>query len=330
MLRGNGGHPGHAITLFNYLADKDIFMLLYSKKLMHRLIWNKFISIEAESNFIDRMITIQGLDYCRHLKRMIRDQQEWQPINTIFQQSTPLPFTLHICVLGTAFWPTTHERVGFQPPTEVQNALELFRTHYVLRYPSRKLNYVHHLSRGDILISSKTTLHTTAHQIGMLMMFADQKVTKLTALEICNGTGIDFAIVKKMPLLTQGNEILLASEEKNKWTLETVFYINPTFTCDQSELTDTTECASLHVTEEEQSTSERESLIKLQSKIVKVVQYHKVMTHEKLITELPKYTSWSFNILSFTQFQIKQAIATLIDQEYLRYTSQTDTYEYIA
>merc|ERR1719353_832128 len=63
----------HAIQLFQFLSDKDLYVELYRERLAKRLLSKKYTSIHAEKSMIVKMKTQQGAPFTTKLEGMVND-----------------------------------------------------------------------------------------------------------------------------------------------------------------------------------------------------------------------------------------------------------------
>lgn len=147
---------GHVLLIFKYLGDKDVFQKFYSKNLARRLIQAQSVSDDAESFMIQALRTASGVEYTSKLQRMFTDMTLSTDINRKFQeqleqktQKLPLDFSIQVLTAGS--WPLQNSPLEFRAPPELLRCMETFSGYYSQAYNGRRLNWLHHLSKGTRL-----------------------------------------------------------------------------------------------------------------------------------------------------------------------------------
>ncbi|EFA84651.1 cullin E [Heterostelium album PN500] len=336
-----------AVCLFRYLPDKDIFMLNYQKMLSKRLVEDLSASEDAEASMINKLKAHQGFDYCTKLTRMINDMRLCKDINTNFQnylndQGLTLPYTFNFYVLTNGSWSLSNKTstTPFKPPTEMLPSLTYFEKFYKSSYKGRVLTFLYDFSRADVdsrQVKGKVyKLTTTAYQMAVLLMLNSSD--KITRFQILDTIGLDENTIR-LPLLSLIKIGVIESDNADykSWTNDTTFSVNPKFTSKKMKVncniavqigeTKTSEGAQTV----SQTEIEKERYFKLQAAIVRIMKSKKVLSHNDLVVETTSQVSKWFTPKIPT---IKKAIEYLIDQEYIKRTSDDNQnqrkYEYIA
>ncbi|KAF6020780.1 CUL2 [Bugula neritina] len=118
-----------SITVFKYLADKDIYQgqtcgYEFTNKL-HRMFTDINISADLTNKFVD---------YCK--------------------DKTPLDHSFSILVLQAGAWPISSQKIPrFQLPSELEGSVQAFEKFYETRFNGRKLSWVHGYSTGELKLS---------------------------------------------------------------------------------------------------------------------------------------------------------------------------------
>ncbi|CAG8497773.1 15096_t:CDS:10 [Dentiscutata heterogama] len=150
------------MTLFKYVEDKDIFIKFYSMLLAKRLINGTSLSEDAEQNLISKLKVID----------------------------------FSILVLGTAFWPFKPSITSFIIPKELEGTFKTFKKFYQNKHPSRKLNWLFHLSKGELetnYCKKSYTFMVSTYQMGILLQY--NKNTSYTFEELKQKTDLTYSVL---------------------------------------------------------------------------------------------------------------------------------------
>merc|ERR1719155_303347 len=150
----------HAIQLFQFLSDKDLYIELYRERLAKRLLSKKYASIHSEKSMIVRMKTQQGAPFTTKLEGMVNDftvgkdiDQTWTAhLNklraaNLLANRTRMDFSVQVLTQG--FWPSQKQR-DLQLSHEMRDAKSAFNTWYTERHSHRVLSWVYIL--GDVVV----------------------------------------------------------------------------------------------------------------------------------------------------------------------------------
>ncbi|KAM9989531.1 hypothetical protein ACTFIY_005559 [Dictyostelium cf. discoideum] len=336
-----------AVCLFKYLPDKDIFMLNYQKMLSKRLVEDLSASEDAETLMINKLKNYQGFDYCTKLTRMITDMRLCKDININFQnhlneKSLTLPYQFNFYVLTNGSWTLTNKQTAtpFKPPSEMLSSITYFESFYKKSYQGRVLTFLYDFSRADV--DSRQTkgkiykLTTTAYQMAILLMF--NGADKITRFLINDTIGLDETSIRLPLLALIKTGIIECSEPSFKnWNNDTEFTVNSKFSSKKMKVSCNiaVQIGETKQSEGQQTVSEqeieKERFFKLQAAIVRIMKSKKTMTHNDLTVETTTQVSKWFTPKITA---IKKAIEYLIDQEYIRRTTDDNPsarkYEYMA
>jgi len=334
------------VSLFKYLADKDVFMLVYSKLLSKRLISDLSASEDAERSMITKLKTAQGFEYCMKLQRMIQDMSVSKDINVEFQQyldnkSFKLSFAFTIFVLATGSWPLAAPPSNFNIPNDVIQSVNYFKSFYESKYQGRKLTYLHNLARAEIdsrVVKGKVyKLAVSTYQMGCLLPFNNS--------DTCTKRDIqDATLLQDLPLKTallgliKTKVIDCPVEDCKTWDENTKFMVNLKFASKKMKIA----CNVPVVVDEKKeggNTSdvskqeiEQDRVFKLRAAIVRIMKARKVLSHNEVVAETTQQVSRWFTPKITT---IKKVIEYLIDQDYIKRSTDDASaalkkYEYVA
>lgn len=151
----------HCMLLFNYLADKDMFLYTYRDKLARRLLNHKSKNDELERHVIGRLKSSMGQFYAKNLEGMITDFDLARESNREFgehyakaaQERGFGNFKFEVHVLTTGFWPEQDERLlECRLPPLLEESMGLFKSWYDSKSPNRALLWK--LGRGEMEITA--------------------------------------------------------------------------------------------------------------------------------------------------------------------------------
>eukprot|EP01110_Echinostelium_bisporum_P003408 TRINITY_DN1830_c3_g1_i1.p1 TRINITY_DN1830_c3_g1~~TRINITY_DN1830_c3_g1_i1.p1 ORF type:complete len:756 (-),score=264.43 TRINITY_DN1830_c3_g1_i1:123-2390(-) len=335
------------VSLFKYLQDKDVFMMVYSKLLSKRLINDLSASEDAEASMIAKLKSAQGFEYCMKLQRMIQDMSVSKDINNEFQQflenkSYKLSFAFNIFVLATGSWPLQAPNSNFNIPTEVVQSVNYFKSFYESKYQGRKLNYLHNLSRADIdmrAVKGKIyKLMVSTYQMGALLQF--NNATEVTMRELKDATLLQDNPFKVALLgLVKSKIIETADEDAKKWDENTKFTVNTKLAskkmkiaCNIPVMVDDVKSGGGQPSDVTKQEVEQDRVFKLRAAIVRIMKSRKTLSHNELVAETTSQVSRWFTPRITT---IKKVIEYLIDQDYIKRSADEGTqalkkYEYVA
>lgn len=338
------------VALFKYFPDKDVFMMVYSKLLSKRLINDQSKSEELESAMITKLKAAQGFEFTVKLQRMITDMTLSKDINQQFQDqlassSIKLPLNFSVMVLATGSWPLQMPSSNFHLPDEVTAAVNQFKAFYDRKYQGRKLNYLHHLSRAEVLLltsKGRCTLTSTTYQMGVELMFATNP-GPIRFRDIQAHTMLLDPVLKQSlwPLVKLGILACPAGPNPDNWNDSTEFSLNPKFAPKKPKLLtipgpasaghkdggSVAAAAAAAQREEENAEVMRDRTLKLQAAIVRVMKARKTLSYNELVQQaIDQVSRWFAPKIP----HIKKAIESLIDQEFIKRSKDLKTFEYIA
>ncbi|EEB07504.2 Cullin 1 [Schizosaccharomyces japonicus yFS275] len=323
------------MIVFRYVEDKDVFQKFYAKFLAKRLVNGTSTSEDSESSMLSKLKEACGFEYTNKLQRMIQDIGLSSDLTDAFHAQQPSklsPIDFNILVLSTSSWPLSSSSTTFRLPNELAELHDAFQNFYQNKHSGRKLNWLMHLSKGEMKAkfgdSSSTTyiLQVSTYQMGVLLLYnaADsytfaelQQNTELSATYL---SGILRIFLRAKILVQQGNNKL---DDPS-----TVFALNRQFRSRRIRLP-----LNLPIkTEQKQESAETQKTIKedrkllLQSAIVRIMKARKTLKHVVLVKETIDQIKSRFKP---EVADIKRCIDILIEKEYLERQGR-DEYVYLA
>ncbi|KJE88376.1 Cullin 1a [Capsaspora owczarzaki ATCC 30864] len=325
------------IKIFKYIEGKDIFQKFYSKFLAKRLIHGVSVSDEAESMMIAELKAVCGYDYTTKLQRMFTDMTVSEDINKTFNEfrsnnDIPLNIEFSMLVLQTGAWPLgSAVQSPFNIPAELEKSVTIFEAFYGKKYSGRKLNWLHHLSKGDLRAtygSKRYELQSTNYQMAILLQYNNEDVYSYSQLRQL--TNLNDADLKKTVKSLVDVKLLNLDSGAEDVTESSLLKYNRAFSNKRTKIKITT---AVQAETKEESVQTHKSVnddrsLYLQAAIVRIMKSRKTLSHNQLVQEVIVQLS--------SRFQpaipmIKKSIEGLIDKAYLERVENTlDKYNYLA
>ncbi|KAG9292004.1 hypothetical protein G9A89_017903 [Geosiphon pyriformis] len=325
------------MTVFKYVEDKDVFQKFYSKMLAKRLVNGTSASEDAESSMISKLKEACGFEYTSKLQRMFTDMGLSKDLNDQFRDKIDSTETAYVdfsvLVLGTASWPLQPSTTNFIIPEEVEKTFQKFKLFYQNKHSGRKLNWLFHLSKGELKTNyvkvTKTgyTFQVSTYQMGILLQYNKETAytfeylsqsTDLTSDVLIGQLGV---LVKAKVLLLEGENV---GDSGSRYILNTDFKSKKV----RVQLNLPVKSEQKVEVEETHKTVEEDRKLLMQAAIVRIMKTRKTMKHVTLVQEVIAQLS---NRFKPKIPDIKKCIDVLLEKEYIeRIEGQKDMFSYVA
>ncbi|KAF0477803.1 Cullin-domain-containing protein [Gigaspora margarita] len=326
------------MTVFKYVEDKDVFQKFYSKMLAKRLVNGTSASEDAESSMISKLKEACGFEYTSKLQRMFTDMGLSKDLNDQFKERTSMEANeqvdFSVLVLGTASWPLQPSTTNFNIPEELERTFQRFKMFYQNKHSGRKLNWLFHLSKGELKANychlSKTgyTFQVSTYQMGILLQYNKDSSYTFDDLKQSTDLNTDVLIgalgtlVKAKVLeLSDGTEV---GDPTSRYELNTEFKSKKV----RIQLNLPVKSEQKVEVEETHKTVEEDRKLLMQAAIVRIMKTRKTLKHTALVTEVIAQLS---NRFKPKIPDIKKCIDVLLEKEYIeRVEGQKDMFSYRA
>jgi len=336
------------ISVFRFVADKDVFERYYKAHLAKRLLHSRATDDEAERGMLSKLKVECGFAFTQKLEGMFHDIRMSADLTESFrafvqrmgegEQQAPTPVDLHTSVLTSTFWPITHTANlgGCIMPPVIAKTISHFERFYHARHTGRRLAWQPGYGTADIKVAFKTRKHelnVSTFAMIILLAFEDIEVgDELEYAQIKTATGIPDAELQRhlQSLACAKYKILRKHPPSRNVSTTDRFSFNNEFTAPLQRIKIQTVASKAETTEERRETEEKvEEERKLQTEacIVRVMKDRKRMTHNDLITEVTRQLSSRFHPVPAA---IKKRIEALIEKEYLERGDDKKSYNYLA
>ncbi|XP_067929396.1 cullin-2-like [Watersipora subatra] len=318
-----------SITVFKYLADKDIYQGVYQRMLCKRLIYRLSASMDAEEVMINRLKQTCGYEFTNKLHRMFTDMNISADLGGKFlerckEDMASLTHGFSILVLQAGSWPISSQKIPqFQLPSELERSVQLFEKFYETKFNGRKLSWVHGYSTGELKLQYLPKAYSVTlglYQMSILLQYND--CLQYTADELKERTKLEEKDWNRhVQPLTNDKMIIL---------VDGYYALNMYYTNKRTKF----KIMSVAVKETQQETervrtsTDEDRKWQIQAAIVRIMKSRKLFRHNLLIEEVIKQLSSRFNP---SVSLIKKSIEALIEKQYMERTPDSkDEYSYIA
>lgn len=312
------------MIIFKYIKDKDIFYKLYSQYFAKRLVNNTSSSDDAESMMIIKLQEECGFSYTSKLSQMFTDINLSKELNKAMPESIKNGIDCSIVIGTLGHWPfNPNPNTTFNIPDKLMKTWEQLQTFYTSKHPRRKLQWLFHLSKGEIqtfYLKTKYILQVSTYQMGILLQYNDDTI--FTFNQLLSRTGLTRECLSNNLTLLVKFKILCKDED--------TFTLNMDFKSKKIRI-NLNIAIKNDVKQEILKTCkivEEDRNYRIQAAIVRNMKARKSIKHITLIEDVISQLSKSFQPKII---DIKKCIEILLEKEYIeRHADTKDMYTYVA
>ncbi|KAJ3297596.1 hypothetical protein HK104_000336, partial [Borealophlyctis nickersoniae] len=345
------------ITLFRFIAEKDVFERYYKQHLAKRLLFGRSVSEDGEKSMIAKLKTECGYQFTTKLEGMFNDMRLSADTMSDFRAHLSSAITtpkgmvdISVNILTSTFWPvnTTCTAPTCHFPPEITASMETFQRFYLSRHSGRRLTWLTHMGLADLRATfDKGKKEINVSTFGMIVLVGvfnnvDEAVTYRRIREITDIPDPD--LKRTLQSLSLAKYKILLKSSKGKEIKDTdTFTFNSAFTSPLSKLkiltisassppgSNATTGNSMETDAERADTLEKIDEARkhqIEAAIVRIMKSRKKMDHNNLVAEVMKQLSGRFIP---SPIMVKKRIEGLIEREYLE-RDKTDRkhYNYLA
>jgi cullin 3 len=332
----------HAIVLFRYISEKDLFERYYKQHLAKRLLNGKSSSDDLERSLLSKLKVECGYQFTSKLENMFNDIRTSREMMVEFKNwqedhpsSSGSDVDLSMQVLTTGAWPTSGQQGACNIPRELAGCCDQFRQFYGTAHSGRKLSWQTGMGTAEIRAvfgNKKHEISCSTHQMVVLMLLNDAE--SLSYREIMEQSSIpDPELKRVMQSMTfvRGKNVLRKLPESKVINDSDSFSINESFSSKLYKIKIGTSTSVREGDVERVETREKveeDRRPQIEASIVRLMKSRKVLQHNDIITEVTRQLSHRFNP---SPMAIKRRIESLIEREYIeRDSTDRNIYRYIA
>lgn len=327
------------ITVLKYIEDKDAFQKCYIERLIKRIAQQLSISEVMEGRCMYRLRTACCHSCFSTLDRMFRDIEASKEVTTKFTmdmrnsgESLIPDFSIH--VLTSGLWPF-RQPFHLQLPPELEGIVQRFTNFYSGLHRTRKLQWFHNLSKGELVTSGfkeNYTIQASTLQMAVVLQY-NQRLS-FTVHQLQERTDIDVGILLQLLQSLLKSELLTCPqgdlEESGKLLPDTLVSLFEGYHS-KEKLVNISEPLEEGLEADQVVTQrmiEDDRKILVEAAIVRIMKIRKALEHQDLIFEVIDLLEPKFKP---TETLINECTRKLIEREYLeKDDDQPNTYKYLA
>ncbi|KAL0954954.1 hypothetical protein HGRIS_003887 [Hohenbuehelia grisea] len=328
------------ITIFRYVADKDVFERYYKGHLAKRLLHGRSVSDDAERGMLAKLKVECGYQFTHKLEGMFHDMKlsddTMQAYRTHLEQSNPPDVPISVTVMTSSVWPVTQPNVSCSLPPALGKSCKSFEQFYLSRHSGRRLIWQMSLGNADVKVAFKNRTHelnVSTFALVTLLLFEDLPADEfLTYSEIREATSIEDSELKRhLQSLACAKYKVLKKHPPGREIEETdSFSFNEDFSANLQKIKISTVVSKVETAEERKATKghvDEERRHQIEACIVRIMKDRKHMTHNDLVHQVARQLSARF---APEPADIKKRIEGLIEREYLERCNDRKSYNYLA
>ncbi|VDM42288.1 unnamed protein product [Toxocara canis] len=343
----------HAIIIFRYIEDKDVFQKFYSKMLATRLISNVSVSKDAEESMITKLKQACGFEFTSKLSRMFTDVGLSHELTDKFNshcmtKGITLNVQMQALVLQAGAWPLSAQlptststqgpsssgsgvpSVGFIVPPVLLPSVQEFEHFYQASHNGRKLTWLFNLATVEVKLNyldKQYQVTMSVQQLAILLCFESNNSLPLSYLSTATGLTGELLVKNVRAIVDSG---LLSVHDKDSISDSTEASLNFAMSSKRLRFKIVTPQMQRQVEKEAEhvnNTVQQDRKYYMECTIVRIMKTRKVLKHAALVNEVIEQTKSRFTPdVNF----IKKNIEALIEKMYIQRTDQNDEYQYLA
>ncbi|RPA95907.1 Cullin-domain-containing protein [Choiromyces venosus 120613-1] len=338
-----------ALTLFRYVADKDVFERYYKKHLSRRLLMNRSVSHDAEKQMIGKFKMEVGFAFTGKFEGMFKDMNTSEDMTSEYKkllQESDSDYKkgveLSVQILTSTFWPVGGGGENDHPciyPPEIGAVRDSFTKYYLDRHSGRRLDWRPDMGTADVRATFKGKRHelnVTTYGMVILMAFSELNPGETLSFEGIRAiTSIkEQDLIRNLQALAVApkTRVLIKKPMSRDVRLTDVFAVNEEFTSKFMRIRVGVVATNRAETEQERKDSdektERYRGATIEAAIVRIMKQRKLISHTELVNEVLAQMGQRF---SPELSMIKKRIESLMEREYMeRAEGERQAYRYIA
>lgn len=310
------------LGLYRYTDDKDVFRTFYHRALSRRLLLERSASDDFEKAMLKKLKENYDPEFGMG-DHMFNDLALSRDLLHEYRNRLPdggSRHSLSVMVLQRSYWPFAARKKDVDLPLWMQSELAAYVAFYKSKHQGRKLDWDHSIGTATLKARfSPVTKELTVslYQAVVLLLFNES--VELGYKQILEATRMDEGELKRtLQSLACANKKVLKKQPVGKDVDETdVFYFNSEFTDPRAKV----HINSIQAKETPEESTRTQSHIDsdrkhyLDAAIVRIMKAKKELTYEQLKTQTIEAVKSHF-VPEVSV--IKQRVAGLVEQEYLR------------
>lgn len=282
---------------YNFSPDRELFRLSYQHKLSYRLLYKP--NYDREQCLINHLTTLAGCYYTSVMSVMIKDL-----LTTVPHSVENLTMTVI-----SSCWKVPSKEYDIPSdvvPFELYNKLNRFQQYYDKIFRGRTLRLINSMCKVHVVANLKKTY---LFEMGLLQLYILTSIDQgETSFPPDYQATIDGLI--KAKIITA--DMKINDSYNNKVSKVSLFKLQS--------------YRQKQIEEKLQTDSLLEHHIIIESMIVKIMKTKRTLDHQQLFMEVCKMTKDRFVL---QQAELKKAIDSLIDRDYIQRTDDMTMYQYI-
>ncbi|UJR07329.1 hypothetical protein I4U23_011616 [Adineta vaga] len=303
----------------DYIDDKNLFGILYEKRLMKRLVEHLSISIDLELFLITNLLGICKDKMITKFRRMCQDITCSQRLRNYHQGNYPIYENFSITILNSLIWPILSMNEIILP-NELNSSYDHFQKCYKNYTKFQRLILLPQYSYGELEVcfkSLKYIFEVSLYQMIVLLLFNQTSI--LTIEQIQNQTNIRNDILQEVIASLLKHNLIICDQRNN---LNDMNYSIRLINDFKSSTMNVKLKVPLELTEVKKNDEQKYGIKLL---IIQIMKERKSLLTKLLIGEVMEKINQS------NEISIQKCINQLIEQDYLKkdFNQQSDLLHYL-